>query len=336
MVILENQSLLPYNTFRIDVQARYFADISNREDLKELAGSSWVRSMLLIGGGSNILLTKNYDGLVAMVNLRGIEKTREDADHVWIKAMAGEVWHRLVMFCVEHGYGGIENLSLIPGCVGAAPIQNIGAYGVELSETFENLTAVDLATGKEEVFDRQGCRFGYRDSVFKRELKGRFCITSVLLRLTREHTFHTSYGAIQETLGGMGVKELSLRAVSDAVIAIRRKRLPDPAVTGNAGSFFKNPVVAAGAANDLTENHPGMPVYPSGEGTVKLSAGWLIEQCGWRGRRMGNAGSPQQHALTLVNYGGATGAEIRDLAMAIREDVHRKFGILLEPEVNIL
>lgn len=337
--IRRNHSLKSCNTFGIDARCALFAEIEDMDALREIIHSPELDEYekLVLGGGSNILFTKDFDGLVIKNSLRGIEVMKEDGNNVWLKAGAGEVWHELVMFCIKNNYAGIENLSLIPGLVGAAPMQNIGAYGVELESVFDSLQAVNIHTGEERIFLRKACGFGYRESVFKGALKGQYIITSVTLRLNKKPSFNTSYGAIRDTLEKMGVKELSIKAVSDAVIAIRSSKLPDPKELGNAGSFFKNPEVPADIYKTLAEKFPSVPHYPgSKEGMIKIPAGWLIEQCGWKGKRIGNTGSHKDQALVLVNYGNATGAEVIDLAMKIKDSVKEKFGVEIVPEVNVV
>lgn len=338
--IQSNVSLKPYNTFGIDATARHFATIDSEDDLKQLLQDEMYRPLdkLILGGGSNLLLTRDFDGLVIKNNISGIETLREDELHVFLRVGAGVNWHQLVMYCVERNLAGLENLSLIPGTVGAAPMQNIGAYGVELEQVFVDLSAIHIETGEERTFTHAECRFGYRESIFKHEAKGQFVITRVTFRLDKQPTFHTAYGAIQETLADMGVSDdkLTIRAISDAVIHIRRSKLPDPAEIGNAGSFFKNPEIPKEQFDRLKAQNPAMPGYPTGETTVKVPAGWLIEQCGWKGKRVGEAGVHARQALVLVNYGDATGEEIRALARNVQESVEARFGIRLSPEVNFI
>jgi UDP-N-acetylmuramate dehydrogenase len=270
------------------------------------------------------------------MGMLGKEVVKEDANHVWVKIGAGESWHDLVMWAIDNGWGGIENLALIPGSVGAAPMQNIGAYGVEIKETFDRLEAYRLADGKVEVFDNLACRFGYRESVFKHEVKGQYIITSVTLKLSKNPIFHLEYGAIQDTMVDMGVAEASLRAVAEAVMHIRRSKLPDPAVIGNAGSFFKNPELDHDHFVWIEAAHPYLPHYPAANGLTKIPAAWMIEQSGWKGYREGNFGVHDRQALVLVNHGGAAGADIWNLAMRIQADVEAKFGVKLMPEVNVV
>jgi len=342
MNILENISLKKYNTFGIDANAAYFStfktvnELSELLDLKKRATRNEQQQTLILGGGSNILFTKNFSGLVLKNEIDGIEKVKEDDDHVYVKAGAGVNWHRLVLYCIENNWAGLENLSLIPGNVGASPMQNIGAYGVEIKDVFYSLEALHKEDGKIIVFDLKDCAFGYRESVFKRKYKNQFVITSVTYRLNKKPNFNTSYGAIEQELEKMNVKELSIRAISNAVINIRSSKLPDPAEIGNAGSFFKNPEVDNGMFQKLKAVHPGIVGYPLESGQVKLAAGWLIEQCGWKGYRKGDAGCHSKQALVLVNYGDANGDEIFVLSTAIIDSVKEKFSVVLEREVNII
>jgi UDP-N-acetylmuramate dehydrogenase len=336
--IQENISLKPFNTFGIDVLAKYFVSFSNADELAELLSFKLQTAnyKLILGGGSNILLTKNVDGLVLKNDIKGVEVVKEDAMHVYVKAGAGENWHQLVQYCVNQNWAGVENLSLIPGNVGASPMQNIGAYGVEIKDVFYALEAYHIAEGKVYTFSLNDCEFGYRESVFKRKLKDQFIILSVTYRLNKKPSFHTSYGAINEELHKMGVKDLSIQAIAQAVINIRSSKLPDPKKIGNAGSFFKNPEINASHFQLLKLEYPQIIGYPLDNGNVKLAAGWLIEQCGWKGFRRGDAGCHAKQALVLVNYGNASGKEIYDLSEEILISVQEKFGVLLEREVNII
>lgn len=340
MQIQENISLRPFHTFNTDVSARYFASFRSIADLQEIlkAGQNFETkpAKLILGGGSNVLFTKDFDGLVLKNEITGIEKINEDDDNIFLRVGAGENWHRFVMHCVENGYGGVENLSLIPGCVGASPMQNIGAYGVELREVFHELTAFHLQEQSNYTFRLSDCEFGYRDSVFKNKYKDQFVISYVTFRLTRHHVLNTSYGAIEQELQKMGVSEVDIRTISQAVINIRTSKLPDPAVTGNAGSFFKNPSVDEGTYLKLKEEHSDIPGYKNEIGTIKLAAGWLIEKCGWKGYRKGDAGVHPLQALVLVNYQDATGKDIYDLSTEIAMSVLEKFGVALEREVNVI
>jgi UDP-N-acetylmuramate dehydrogenase len=335
--IIENASLRPYNTFGIDVRARWLVEFATKEDLGELVEWGGERRRLVLGGGSNILLTRDVDGLVLRNRIGGIELVDEDEDYVYVRVGAGESWHGFVEYCVGRGWAGVENLSLIPGSVGAAPMQNIGAYGVELKEVFFELEAFNIAGRKVYMFSGNDCEFGYRESVFKRRFQGEFVILSVTFRLFKKPVFKTSYGAIGEQLGRMGVTAPSIRAISQAVIAIRRSKLPDPAEIGNAGSFFKNPTIADEQFEALKLEFPAIVGYRNmGTDTTKLAAGWLIEQCGWKGFRRGDAGVHSRQALVLVNYGYATGREIYDLSEEVMHSVRSTFGVELEREVNII
>jgi len=338
MQIRENISLRPYHTFGIDVYAKYFTSFSSIEGLKEILNSQFatLNSQLILGGGSNVLFTKNFDGLVLKNEIKNIEVVNEDDDFVDIRSGAGENWHDLVMFCVEKNYAGLENLSLIPGNVGASPMQNIGAYGVEIKDVFHQLEAYHKTENVLKTFSLEECQFGYRESVFKRKLKDQFVITSVTYRLRKKPVFNTSYGAIQQELERMGVNELSIQAISQAVISIRSSKLPNPAEVGNAGSFFKNPEISSSKFENLKAHHPNIVAFPLANGNLKLAAGWLIEQCGWKGYRKGDAGCYSKQALVLVNYGNANGAEIFSLSEKIIHSVKAKFDVELEREVNII
>jgi UDP-N-acetylmuramate dehydrogenase len=337
-----NISLRRYNTFGIDAAAKQFAVFSCVDDMKTLLEENDKDNLLVLGGGSNLLFTQNYDGLVLKNEIKGIEKIAEDDAYVYVKAGAGENWHSFVLHCINNRWAGVENLSLIPGNVGASPMQNIGAYGVEIKEVFHQLEAYHIHEKKSVNFSAADCAFGYRESVFKRQLKGQFIITHVTFKLRKKPVFNTSYGAIEQELEAMGVTALSIKAISDAVIRIRSSKLPNPAEIGNAGSFFKNPAIAQRVYENLKEVYPAMPGYPQADSTVKLAAGWLIEQCGpqdgisWKGYRSGDAGCHAKQALVLVNYGNATGTEIYQLSEAILQSVYKKFGVLLEREVNIV
>ena len=336
MQIHENFPLKSYNTFGIDVKARFFNEFSSVEELEEYQMFYSQYSIFILGGGSNILFTKDYDGTILKNNIKGIEVQHEDADHVYVKVGAGENWHLFVLHCINHNWAGLENLSLIPGNTGAAPIQNIGAYGVELDEVFWSLEAFHLRDKRIHTFTTTDCEFGYRDSVFKNRYKDQFAILSVTFQLRKRPIFHVSYGAIAEELEKMEVKELSIKAVSKAVINIRSAKLPDPEIIANSGSFFKNPLVSASKYEELKLKFPDIIAYPSVKGIVKLAAGWMIEQCGWKGYRKGDAGCHAKQALVLVNYGKATGKEIYDLSEEILQSVNKKFGVILEREVNII
>jgi UDP-N-acetylmuramate dehydrogenase len=335
--IEENVSLKNFNTFGIEAKARYFVEISHEEELRELfMDPQWhTTERLILGGGSNLLLVTDFSGLVIRMNIRGIEH-RINHDTVFVEAGAGEVWNDLVNYCVDHNFAGMENLSLIPGSVGASPIQNIGAYGVELKDVFESCHAFEIATGEIKIFNKEDCQFGYRESVFKSALKGQYIITSVKFKLTAEPKLNLSYGAIEQELNNRGISEPTIKDVSQVVSAIRVSKLPDPSTIGNSGSFFKNPVITTIQFQEIYQQYPGISNYPAGEGFIKLAAGWLIEQCGWKGKTVGNTGTWKNQALVLVNHGGATGQEIYDLSSQIIDSVYTKFGVMLEREVNII
>ncbi|GEO04104.1 UDP-N-acetylenolpyruvoylglucosamine reductase [Adhaeribacter aerolatus] len=333
-----NYPLKNLNTFGIDVVAKQFASFSSVTELQELLKLPEIdkNNLLVLGGGSNVLFTQNFAGTVLLNRIEGINILSEDEDVALVEAGGGVTWHDLVLFAIDKELGGIENLSLIPGTVGAAPLQNIGAYGVELKDVFYILEAVEISTGKISTFNAEQCNFGYRESIFKKTLKGQYIVTHVVLQLSKKPVFNTSYGAISNTLEAMQVKNITLKALSDAVIAIRQSKLPDPALIGNAGSFFKNPEISPEQFADLKEQYPAIPSYPAAHGNIKVPAGWLIEHCGWKGKKINNYGVHKDQALVLVNYGGAEGNQIRALAYEIIESVRQKFGITLQPEVNII
>jgi UDP-N-acetylmuramate dehydrogenase len=335
-MIEKNVSLKPFNTFGLEASAKLLARVTDVASLRAILDDRKLRNeeRFILGGGSNILLTKNVDGLVIKNELAGIDVISESTDHYLVRSGAGVVWHQLVMYCIENGYAGVENLSLIPGNVGAAPMQNIGAYGVELKDVFHSLEAVEMTTGNVETFLASECEFGYRESVFKHKLKGQFIISSVTLRLNKQPNLNTSYGAIEEELERLGIASPSINDVSRAVINIRQSKLPDPKELGNSGSFFKNPVIPTVQFEELRRKYPAIPGYPAGEET-KLAAGWLIEQCGWKGKVVGQTGSHAKQALVLVNYGNATGVEIFNLSEQILISVYDTFGVQLEREVNV-
>jgi len=337
--IEKNISLFPYNTFGIQVKASFFCKISTVQQLQELIASSLYKKepRLILGGGSNILFTQDFQGLVVHIEIKGIETLMETDERIRIKVGAGESWHDFVMHCVNRDWGGIENLSLIPGTVGAAPIQNIGAYGIEIANVIETVEGVDASTGLVRLFQKDECRFEYRQSAFKVELKEKIFISSVTLTLTKKnHIFDIHYGALQATLQQHHVDVVTVKKISDAVIQIRQNKLPDYRKVGNAGSFFKNPTMAREQLQQLQQSYPTVPFYPSDNQTVKVPAGWLIEQCGWKGKRINNIGVHPLQALVLVNYGGGTGEEILQLAEQIQSSVKEKFDVQLTPEVNII
>lgn len=336
-MIVQDFSLKEYNTFGIASFARYFATFSSAEELQNiLKNIKNIPSKTILGGGSNILFTRNYDGCILKNEIQGIHVVKEDDEFVYVRAGAGILWHHFVTYCVQKNYGGIENLSLIPGSAGASPIQNIGAYGVEIKDVFYELEALHLQEGAIQKFRAADCAFGYRDSVFKKKYKGQFAVLYITCRLRKQPVLHISYGAIKAELEKAGVTEPSVQSVSEAVINIRTSKLPDPARIGNAGSFFKNPVITREEAARLHERYPSMPHFEAGTAGIKIPAGWLIEQCGWKGYRRGDAGCYEKQALVLVNYGNATGKEIYNLSEEIKISVKEKFGIELEREVNIL
>ena len=339
MEILENRSLRSFNTFGIAAEARWFASIQSEVDLHEIIlDKRWNRlPKLVLGGGSNVLLQGDFAGLVLNICVPGKRIVDENADELILEVGAGEQWHDLVMHCVGQNWAGIENLSLIPGKLGAAPIQNIGAYGVELKDVFVYLEAMDLESGEIRRFEKAECQFGYRDSLFKRELKGKMAILRVGIRLQkRNHVLNTSYGAIGKELAAAGIKAPTIKDVSDVVIAIRQSKLPDPQKIGNAGSFFKNPEVPTSFFDALKARFPEMPGYVVSTETVKIPAGWLIDQAGWKGKRFGNYGVHAAQALVLVNYGGAQGDEIYALSSKIQASVQARYGIALSREVNVV
>lgn len=334
-MIQTNKNLKEYNTFGISVKAEMFATFSSIEELKQILSFRNDNKLLVLGGGSNLLLTKDFDGLVIKNEIKRFEVIEETANEVIVESGAGENWHEFVLNCIDKGFGGIENLSLIPGSVGASPMQNIGAYGVEIKDVFESLSAYHIASGEIHYFDKTKCEFGYRESIFKNKVKGEYIILTVTFRLTKNPTINSSYGAINEQLKVMGIQVPTIKELSAAVIAIRQSKLPDPKIIGNAGSFFKNPTVEITLLEQIQKNYPDIPNYPALNGR-KLAAGWLIEKAGWKGRTFDNYGVHKLQALVLVNYGNCTGQEIFDLSSQIIHDVFEKFGVLLEREVNIL
>ena len=336
MKVEENISLRPYNTFQIDARAKLFAAFQSADELNQLVSDFGTHSKLILGGGSNILFVKDYNGIVLNNAIKGIEELHEEPDHVFIKVGAGENWHQFVQYSIQKNWAGLENLSLIPGNVGAAPMQNIGAYGVEQEDLFWDLEAFHLKDKTIRTFTRTDCEFGYRESVFKNKYKDQFAILNVTFRLHKHPIFHTSYGAIKEELERMGVQELSVRAISQAVINIRSSKLPDPKEIGNAGSFFKNPRVTGEKYKKLKAEFPDIVGFEAIDGSVKLAAGWMIEKCGWKGYRKGDAGCHARQALVLVNYGNAKGNEILELSREIQKSVKKKFDVEFEREVNLI
>ncbi|WP_179005204.1 UDP-N-acetylmuramate dehydrogenase [Winogradskyella forsetii] len=337
MSIIKNASLKPYNTFGIEAKAQSYCDVTSIKTLKSVLKDYHQKPLFVLSGGSNMLLTKDIEALVLHINLKGIEVVSETENTVIVKAMAGENWHNFVLWCLERNYGGIENLSLIPGNIGTAPIQNIGAYGVELKDIFVSCEAINIANQSLKTFSKSDCNFGYRESVFKQNLKGQYIITSVNLELTKvNHQLHTDYGIIKNELESNGVENPTIQDISNAVIAIRQSKLPDPKEIGNSGSFFKNPIISAEEFQELEGNFPDVPSYKISEAAVKIPAGWLIEKAGFKGKRFKDYGVHNKQALVLVNYGNANGKEIFELAQLIQITVKRLFNINIETEVNII
>lgn len=337
-LVQSDVNLQPFNTLNIAAKARYFAEVETESQLKEILMHPGTDGMqiIILGGGSNVLFTDDFDGLVLHIAIKGREVVKETDEHVWLKIGAGENWHKTVRYCVEKGWGGIENLSLIPGTVGAAPIQNIGAYGVELKEVFEYLEAVDIEGRATRRYDKEECEFGYRDSIFKGELKGIVIVSNVVLKLSKNPELNTSYGAIQSVLEEREISDPDIKDISDIVIDIRKSKLPDPKILGNAGSFFKNPIVKKQVYDRIKWDYPQAPGYAMDGDKMKVPAGWLIEEAGWKGKVVGSTGTYKQQALVIVNHGGATGREILHLAKDIQDSVKEQFGIELVPEVNII
>lgn len=337
MQISHNISLKPYNTFGIDAKAKYFVSVSSIKELQDVLELTEYPKKLILGGGSNMLLTKDQDLLVTHINLKGISVLSEDKDNVLVKACAGENWHDFVLWCLNKNFGGIENLSLIPGNVGSAPIQNIGAYGVELKDTFVCCEAISVKGNSIKTFTKQDCEFGYRNSIFKQQAKGKYIITSVTFKLTKHnHKLHLNYGTITSQLEEMNIDMPTIQDVSKAVIAIRQQKLPDPKKIGNSGSFFKNPVIKKQHYLSLLNNFEDMPHYPISDDEVKVPAGWLIEKAGFKGKRFGDYGVHKDQALVLVNYGNAKGSDILKLAELIQKTIKKLFNVSIEAEVNIL
>lgn len=339
MQIQKNVSLKHLHTFGINVKTAFFYEVNTTHDLTAFLQENkkaLYEPLLILGGGSNILFSKDFPGIVLKNSIKGIQIIKEDADTVWIRVGAGENWHHFVLHCIDLGFGGVENLSLIPGTLGAAPMQNIGAYGVEIKDVFEELEAVEIETGKLHYFNNEECRFGYRESVFKNIYKDKFIISAVTLKLSKHPVINTSYGAIQQTLEALDINSPTIRDVSNAVISIRQSKLPDPTVIGNAGSFFKNPVIEKSVFENIKAEYPEIPGYEISSHETKVPAGWLIEQCGWKGKRFGDVGVHKNQALVLVNYGNADGEEVKKLAYKIRASVTEHFGVELTPEVNII
>jgi UDP-N-acetylmuramate dehydrogenase len=338
MHIQSNFPLRLYNTFGLESTARFFVEVTSVTELEEiLTNPEWKKTpKFILGGGSNVLFTRDIDALVIHPKIKGIVKYQETWDLVSLKVGAGENWHEFVMHCVQNGYGGVENLSLIPGSVGAAPMQNIGAYGVEVKNVIESVEAMEIETGKLQIFSNVECNFGYRESIFKKEARDRFVITGATFVLSKKPKLNIGYGDVQKFLTDMEVAVPTIKDVSEAIMQIRRSKLPDPAKIGNAGSFFKNPEIPVSKFDELKMKNPLVPGYQVDENTVKVPAGWLIEQAGWKGYRKGNVGVHDRQALVLVNFGGGTGNEIKLLSETIQDSVFAKFGISLKAEVNFI
>lgn len=339
MNIQENFSLKNHNTFGVDVSTKYFVEINSVEQLRETLIYSKTQSLqtLILGGGSNVLFTENFEGLVIQLNLKGISEEVISENEVLVTAKSGENWHEFVQFCLAKNFGGLENLSLIPGNVGTSPMQNIGAYGTEIKDTFVRCSVLNLETLEIEIFDAKKCNFGYRESIFKREGKGKYVILEVTFKLTtNNHLIKTEYGAISAELKKLGIENPTIQDISNAVITIRQSKLPDPKILGNAGSFFKNPTISLQQFLEVETKYPEIPNYPNGD-LIKIPAGWLIEQCGWKGKQIGNVASHELQSLVIVNKtGNASGKEIFDFSTMIIDSVKEKFGVELEREVNII
>ena len=337
MEILNNFSLKNYNTFGIEAKAEQFVAVHSVSELKSILEQNKNQKKFILGGGSNMLLTKNIEALVIHIDLKGKKIIREDADSVWVESQAGENWHEFVLWTIDQNFGGLENMSLIPGNVGTTPVQNIGAYGTEIKDTFVSCEAINIDNQEMRTFTNEECRFGYRESVFKNEVKDKYIIVSVVFKLTkRNHKINTSYGDIQAELAKNNITTPGLKDVSNAVIAIRKSKLPDPAELGNSGSFFKNPILLKSDFEQIHQKFPEMRFFDISETEVKVPAGWLIEQAGLKGKRFGDAGIHKNQALVLVNYGGATGQEILDVSKTVQDTVFNTFGIHIEAEVNII
>lgn len=339
MEFVPNASLKQFNTFGLDAHCAYLSKIRHKEDLFQILERVSASRLFLLGGGSNILLPNFLDAWVAKIENTQLNILEDHPDSITVTVGAGWNWHAFVLHCLENDWGGLENLSLIPGTVGAAPIQNIGAYGVEVEQWIVEVSGVDLKTGEEKVFSKEQCQFGYRDSIFKNTLKGKIAITDVTLKLPKIGTYtpNTSYGSIAKHLSDQQITDPPHpREVSRAVVAIRRSKLPNPSELGNAGSFFKNPIVSNSKKSEIEQKHPSLPHYPMSEDLVKIPAGWLIEQCGWKGKKIGNVGCYHQQALVIIHTGGGNANEILHFAREIQKSVAQEFGIQLEPEVNII
>lgn len=337
MNIQHNFSLKKYNTFGIEAHAKEFVAVHSVEELKQVLLENASKKKFILGGGSNMLLTQDIEALVIHIDLKGKKVIKEDENYVWIEGQAGENWHEFVLWNISQNFGGLENMSLIPGNVGTTPVQNIGAYGAEIKDTFVSCEAVNIATQEIKTFTIEECKFGYRESIFKQEAKDQYIITSVVFKLTKnDHKINTGYGDIQKELESKGISQPTIKDVSNAVIAIRQSKLPDPKELGNSGSFFKNPIVSRELFNQAKVSHPEMKHYDVSETQVKVPAGWLIEQAGLKGYRDGDAGVHARQALVLVNYGNATGQDILNLSKLVQKTVFDKYGIAIEAEVNVI
>ncbi|WP_291097565.1 MULTISPECIES: UDP-N-acetylmuramate dehydrogenase [unclassified Flavobacterium] len=337
MEIINNFSLKNYNTFGIEAKAMQFVAVHNVAELRTVLEQNKLQRKFILGGGSNMLLTKDIEALVIHVDLKGRKIIKENDDFVWVESQAGENWHEFVLWTIDQNFGGLENMSLIPGNVGTTPVQNIGAYGTEIKDTFDSCEAMKIENQEMKTFTKEECHFGYRESVFKNELKDQYIITSVVFKLTkRNHKINISYGDITAELAKNGITNPTLKDVSNAVIAIRQSKLPDPKELGNSGSFFKNPILLKTDFEKIHKQFPEMKFYEISETEVKVPAGWLIEQAGFKGKRFGDAGIHKNQALVLVNYGNATGKEILDVSKEIQETIYKTFGIHIEAEVNVI
>ncbi|MBW4362215.1 UDP-N-acetylmuramate dehydrogenase [Flavobacterium taihuense] len=337
MEILNDFSLKNYNTFGIEAKAEQFVAVHSVSELKSILEQNKNQKKFVLGGGSNMLLTKNIEALVIHIDLKGKKILKEDADYVWVESQAGENWHQFVLWAIDQNFGGLENMSLIPGNVGTTPVQNIGAYGTEIKDTFVSCDAINIESLEMRTFNKEECNFGYRESIFKNEVKDQYIITSVVFKLTKQnHKINTSYGDITAELAKNNITTPGLKDVSNAVIAIRKSKLPDPAELGNSGSFFKNPILLKSDFEKIHQNFPEMRFFDISETEVKVPAGWLIEKAGLKGKRFGDAGIHKNQALVLVNYGNATGQEILDVSKTVQDTVFNTFGIHIEAEVNII
>lgn len=337
MELLTDYSLKKYNTFGIEAKAKQFVAVHNLAELKTVLIENKSQEKFILGGGSNMLLTKNIDALVIHIDFKGIKIIEENDDSVWVESQAGENWHEFVLWTLEQNYGGLENMSLIPGNVGTTPVQNIGAYGTEIKDTFVSCDAIEIENQQIKTFNAAECNFGYRESVFKNELKNRYVITSVVFKLTKhKHKINTSYGDILAELAKNNIEKPNLKDISNAVIAIRKSKLPDPKELGNSGSFFKNPILLKSDFEKIQHKFPEMKYFEISKTQVKVPAGWLIEQAGFKGKRFGDAGIHKNQALVLVNYGNATGQEILEVSKNIQETIFKIFGIHIEAEVNVV